>query len=152
MTTELAAASILDMKWHELASVSVPADSPLASETVSPEDAARRLIDIEKFEAQARAQMGLIDEIIPRYRTSYFNHIFNSGYSAGYYSYLWAEVLDKDAFELFRQRGIFDPATAASFKHNILEAGGSEQPMVLYERFRGASPDPQWLLKARGLK
>lgn len=152
MTTELAAASILDMKWHELASVSVPAGSPLASETVSPEDAARRLIDIEKFEAQARAQMGLIDEIIPRYRTSYFNHIFNSGYSAGYYSYLWAEVLDKDAFELFRQRGIFDPATAASFKHNILEAGGSEQPMLLYERFRGASPDPQWLLKARGLK
>lgn len=152
MTTELAAASILDMKWHELASVSVPAGSPLASETVSPEDAARRLIDIEKFEAQARAQMGLIDEIIPRYRTSYFNHIFNSGYSAGYYSYLWAEVLDKDAFELFRRRGIFDPATAASFKHNILEAGGSEQPMLLYERFRGASPDPQWLLKARGLK
>ena len=151
MTTELAAASILDMKWHELASVSVPAGSPLASETDCP-DGDGKLIDIEKFEAQAREQMGLIDEIIPRYHTSYFNHIFNSGYSAGYYSYLWAEVLDKDAFELFRERGIFDPATAASFKHNILEAGGSEQPMVLYERFRGAAPDPQWLLKARGLK
>ena len=151
MTTELAAASILDMKWHELTSVCVPADSPLASETDCP-DGDGKLIDIEKFEAQACAQMGLIDEIIPRYRTSYFNHIFNSGYSAGYYSYLWAEVLDKDAFELFRERGIFDPATAASFKHNILEAGGSEQPMLLYERFRGAAPDPQWLLKARGLK
>ena len=96
--------------------------------------------------------MGLIGEIIPRYRTSYFNHIFNSGYSAGYYSYLWAEVLDKDAFELFREKGIFDPETAASFKHNILEAGASEEPMVLYERFRGAAPDPGALLRARGLK
>ena len=131
-TAELAAASILDMKWHELASVDG--------------------IDIEKFEARVCREMGLIDEIIPRYRTSYFNHIFNSGYSAGYYSYLWAEVLDKDAFELFRERGIFDPATAASFKHNILEAGGSEEPMVLYGRFRGDAPDPQWLLKARGLE
>ena len=151
MTTELAAASILDMKWHELASVCVPAGSPLASETDCP-DGDGKLIDIDKFEAKVCGEMGLIDEIIPRYRTSYFNHIFNSGYSAGYYSYLWAEVLDKDAFELFRERGIFDPATAASFKHNILEAGGSEEPMVLYERFRGAAPDPQWLLKARGLK
>ncbi len=151
MTTELAAASILDMKWHELASVCVPAGSPLASETDCP-DGDGKLIDIEKFEAKVCGEMGLIDEIIPRYRTSYFNHIFNSGYSAGYYSYLWAEVLDKDAFELFRERGIFDPATAASFKHNILEAGGSEEPMVLYERFRGASPNPEWLLKARGLE
>ena len=151
MTTELAAASILDMKWHELASVCVPAGSELASETDCP-DGDGKLIDIVKFEEKVCKEMGLIDEIIPRYRTSYFNHIFNSGYSAGYYSYLWAEVLDKDAFELFRERGIFDPATAASFKHNILEAGGSEEPMVLYERFRGAAPDPQWLLKARGLK
>ena len=152
MTTELAAASILDMKWHELASVYVEADSPLASDEFCPEDGAKRLIDIEKFEKKVCAEMGLIDEIIPRYRTSYFNHIFNSGYSAGYYSYLWAEVLDKDAFELFRERGIFDPATAASFKHNILEKGGSEEPMVLYERFRGAAPNPKWLLRARGLR
>ncbi|MBR1538085.1 MAG: peptidase M3, partial [Bacteroidales bacterium] len=83
---------------------------------------------------------------------TYFNHIFNSGYSAGYYSYLWAEVLDKDAFELFLQKGIFDPATARSFRQNILEKGGSEEPMVLYERFRGAQPDPDALLRARGLK
>lgn len=152
MTTELAAASILDMKWHELESVYVPASSPVASETVCPADESMRLIDIEKFEAQTCREMGLIDEIIPRYRTTYFNHIFNSGYSAGYYSYLWAEVLDKDAFELFKEKGIFDSETAASFKHNILEAGGSEEPMVLYKRFRGSAPDPSALLRARGLE
>ena len=132
MTTELCAASILDMKWHELSSVEG--------------------IDIEEFEKKACREMGLIDEIIPRYRTTYFNHIFNSGYSAGYYSYLWAEVLDKDAFELFRQKGVFDPETAMSFRRNILEKGDSEDPMVLYIRFRGAQPDPDALLRARGLK
>ncbi|MBQ7575521.1 MAG: M3 family metallopeptidase [Bacteroidales bacterium] len=132
MTTELCAASILDMKWHELSSVEG--------------------IDVEAFEKKACEEMGLIGEIIPRYRTTYFNHIFNSGYSAGYYSYLWAEVLDKDAFELFMEKGIFDPATAKSFKENILEKGGSEDPMVLYKAFRGAEPDPDALLRARGLK
>ena len=132
MTTELCAASILDMKWHELSSVEG--------------------IDIEAFEKKVCEEMGLIDEIIPRYRTTYFNHIFNSGYSAGYYSYLWAEVLDKDAFELFMQKGIFDPATAKSFRQNILEKGGSEEPMTLYKTFRGAEPDPDALLRARGLK
>jgi peptidyl-dipeptidase Dcp len=132
MTTELCAASILDMKWHELSSVEG--------------------IDVEEFEKKACEEMGLIGEIIPRYRTTYFNHIFNSGYSAGYYSYLWAEVLDKDAFELFMEKGIFDPATAKSFKENILEMGGSEEPMTLYKRFRGAEPDPDALLRARDLK
>ena len=109
------------------------------------------LIDPVRFEEYVCSQMGLIDEIIPRYRTTYFNHIFNSGYSAGYYSYLWAEVLDKDAFELFRKRGIFDRRTAMSFRHNILEKGGSDDPMVLYRRFRGSEPDPSALLRARGL-
>ena len=132
MTTELCAASILDMKWHELSSVEG--------------------IDIADFEKKVCEEMGLIDEIIPRYRTTYFNHIFNSGYSAGYYSYLWAEVLDKDAFELFMQKGIYDPETAMSFRHNILEKGGSEEPMTLYKTFRGAEPDPDALLRARGLK
>ena len=132
MTTELCAASILDMKWHELTSVTG--------------------VDIEEFEEKVCREMGLIDEIIPRYRTTYFNHIFNSGYSAGYYSYLWAEVLDKDAFELFKQKGVFDKETAMSFRHNILEKGGSEDPMTLYVRFRGAQPDPDALLRARGLK
>ena len=131
-TGELAAASILDMKWHELSSVEG--------------------IDVEAFEAQVCKEMGLIDEIIPRYCSTYFNHIFgSSGYSAGYYSYLWAEVLDKDAFELFKQKGIFDPGTAMSLRRNVLEKGGSEEPMTLYRAFRGADPDPGALLRARGL-
>ena len=134
MTTELAAASILDLKWHML--------SELPSAETS---------FVEEFEKNACKEMGLIDEIIPRYRSTYFAHIFSGGYSAGYYSYLWAEVLDKDAFELFMQKGIFDPETAMSFRHNVLEKGGSEEPMDLYRRFRGADPDPAALTRARGL-
>jgi peptidyl-dipeptidase Dcp len=137
-TGELCAASILDMKWHELTAEELEKFTDAQS--------------IRDFETKVCADMGLIDEIIPRYRTTYFNHIFNSGYSAGYYSYLWAEVLDKDAFELFMQKGIFDPETAMSFRHNILEKGGSEEPMTLYKTFRGAEPDPDALLRARGLK
>ena len=131
MTTELAAAAVLDMKWHELTSAEG--------------------LDPMAFEAQACAEMGLIDEIIPRYRSTYFAHIFSGGYSAGYYSYLWAEVLDKDAFELFMQKGIFDKETAMSFRHNVLEMGGSDEPMDLYRRFRGADPDAGALLRGRGL-
>ena len=131
MTTELAAAAILDMKWHELTSAEG--------------------LDPMAFEAQACAEMGLIDEIIPRYRSTYFAHIFSGGYSAGYYSYLWAEVLDKDAFELFMQKGIFDKETAMSFRRNVLEMGGSDEPMDLYRRFRGADPDAGALLRGRGL-
>ena len=131
MTTELAAASILDLKWHMLESVEG--------------------VDPMAFEAQACAEMGLIDQIIPRYRSTYFAHIFSGGYSAGYYSYLWAEVLDKDAFELFMEKGIFDKETAASFRQNVLEKGGSDEPMDLYRRFRGADPDPAALTRARGL-
>ena len=131
MTTELAAASMLDLKWHMLESMEG--------------------VDPMEFEAEACRQMGLIDEIIPRYRSTYFAHIFSGGYSAGYYSYLWAEVLDKDAFELFTQKGVFDKATAMSFRRNVLEKGGSDEPMVLYRRFRSADPDPAALLRARGL-
>ena len=140
MTTELAAAAILDLKWHMLESL------PVISSEVEKSSSF-----VEEFEAQACAQMGLIDQIIPRYRTTYFAHIFSGGYSAGYYSYLWAEVLDKDAFELFMEKGIFDPATAKSFRENILEKGGSDEPMELYRRFRGADPDPAALTRARGL-
>ena len=107
-------------------------------------------IDLKPI-VQACQEMGLIDEIIPRYRSTYFAHIFSGGYSAGYYSYLWAEVLDKDAFELFKEKGIFDKETATSFRQNVLEMGGSDEPMDLYRRFRGADPDPKALIKARGL-
>ena len=160
MTTELAAAAILDLKWHMLSEISpLPSvgrndngDSTVISSEATPVIPSEvEESFVESFEAQACKEMGLIDEIIPRYRSTYFAHIFSGGYSAGYYSYLWAEVLDKDAFELFMQNGILDQETAMSFRRNILEKGGSEEPMVLYRRFRGAAPDPAALTRARGL-
>ena len=138
MTTELAAAAILDLKWHMVN------EMPVMSSEVETSL-------VEAFEAQACREMGLIGEIIPRYRSTYFAHIFSGGYSAGYYSYLWAEVLDKDAFELFMQKGIFDPETSMSFRRNILEKGGSDEPMTLYRTFRGADPDTGALVRGRGL-
>lgn len=140
MTSELCAASILDMKWHEL-----------TEEELARMSEGDQAANVAAFEAKVCQEMGLPEQIIPRYRTTYFNHIFNSGYSAGYYSYLWAEVLDKDTFEYFKQQGIYNPEVARSFRENLMERGGSEEPMVLYVRFRGAEPDPGALLRARGL-
>lgn len=132
MTTELCAASILDMKWHELESVEG--------------------VDINQFEHKVCQDMGLIPEIGPRYRTTYFNHIFSSGYSAGYYGYLWAEVLDKDAFSLFEQTGnVWNIPLATKFKQTFLEKGGSEEPMTLFEQFAGRKPDDTAFKKGRGL-
>lgn len=132
MTTELCAASILDMKWHELESI---------------DD-----IDVDSFEKKVCEEMGLIDEIVPRYRTTYFNHIFSSGYNAGYYSYLWAEVLDKDMFAEFEKSGnVFNPELAARFKATFLEKGGSEEPMELFRSFMGREPDNSAFLAGRGL-
>lgn len=131
-TTEYLAASLLDMEFHTLTSELT--DSPMEFE--------EKILN-EKY--------GLIPEIISRYKTSYFNHIFNSGYSAGYYSYIWAEVLDADAFAYFKQNGIFDKTTADSFRKNILERGGTEDPMTLYKKFRGAEPSIEPLIKKRGL-
>ncbi len=130
-TAELCAASILDMKWHELSSVEG--------------------IDIDSFEKKVCEEMGLIDEIIPRYRTTYFNHIFSSGYSAGYYGYLWAEVLDKDAFSAFEENGVWDLDLARKFKETFLEKGGSEDPMTLFVSFRGREPETAAFLRGRGL-
>jgi peptidyl-dipeptidase Dcp len=141
MTAELCAASILDMKWHEL-----------NVEELAKMSEGDQAANVAAFEEKVCKDMGLPEEIIPRYRTTYFNHIFNSGYSAGYYSYLWAEVLDKDAFEYFQQQGIYNPEVAAKFRKTFLERGGSEEPMVLYMMFRGAQPDPGALLRARGLE
>ena len=107
--------------------------------------------DAIAFENASMKKIGLIPEIVVRYRTPYFAHIFSGGYSAGYYSYLWAEVLDADAFEAFKENGIFDKATAISFRTNILERGGTEDPMVLYERFRGRKPSIEPMLKRKGL-
>lgn len=134
MTAELCAASILDMKWHELSNVDG--------------------IDIDKFEAQVAKEIGLIPEITFRYRSTYFNHIFGgSGYNAGYYGYLWSEVLDKDAFSIFEAstNGVWDHALATQFKETFLEKGGSEEPMVLYKSFAGREPDSRAMLRGRGL-
>ena len=131
VSVEYLAASILDLDWHTL------------TDTTSR--------DATNFERTTFDRIRLMPEIISRYRTPYFAHIFSGGYSAGYYSYIWAEVLDADAFEAFREKGLFDRNTAEAFRRNILERGGTEDPMVLYERFRGKKPTIEPLLKKRGL-
>lgn len=130
-TTEYVSASLLDMNYHA-------ATSPIT-------------IDANTFEKSAMAKAGLIDAIIPRYRSTYFQHIFSGGYSAGYYAYIWAEVLDSDAYAAFKEKGLFDQATAESFRKNILEKGGTQDPAELYKAFRGQDPDPIHLMKKRGL-
>ncbi len=141
-TTELVAAAILDMKWYTM--TATPNFNPKQTEGVEK-------LDVDKFEADAMAEIGLISEIIPRYRSTYFQHVFSGGYSAGYYSYLWSEVLDSDAFQAFVEKGnIFDQATAKSFRENVLSKGGTDEPMTLYKNFRGAEPNPIYLLKNRG--
>lgn len=131
MTTELLAAAILDMEMHCLTTMEG--------------------FDVLQFEKQLMDKLELIPQIAPRYRSTYFNHIMG-GYAAGYYSYIWAERLDTDAFEAFKEHGLFDQATATSFRKNILEKGGSDDPMKLYVTFRGAEPSLDALLKTRGLK
>ena len=130
-TTEYLAASYLDLDWH---------DVKAGDQT-----------DAETLEADAMKRIGLIDEIAPRYRSSYFQHIFSGGYSAGYYAYIWAEVLDADAFEEFKKNGLFDATTAKSFRENVLEKGGTEDPMDLYRRFKGREPNVEPLMRNRGL-
>ena len=133
ITVEYLAASILDMDWHTL-----------------PAGPAK---DTTAFENASMAKIQLPRDIVPRYRSTYFNHIFGpgGGYSSGYYAYIWSEVLDQDAFEAFREKGLFDQATARGFR-TILEKGGSDDPMTLYKAFRGREPSVEPLLRKRGLK
>ncbi len=131
-TVEYLAASLLDMKYHTL------------SEELTE--------DVMSFEEKYLDELGLIPEIYSRYRSTYFNHIFSGGYSAGYYSYIWAGVLDSDAYQAFKESSLFDKATAASFRNNILAKGGTEDPMELYKAFRGAEPSITPLLNKRGLQ
>ena len=130
-TIEYLAASMLDMNYHS-------ATAPIKAKA-------------DEFEKSAMDKIGLIDAIIPRYRSTYFQHIFSGGYSAGYYSYIWSEVLDSDAFAAFKEKGLYDQNTAASFRSNILERGGTGNPAEMYRKFRGADPDPIHLMKKRGL-
>lgn len=109
-------------------------------------------VDVNAFEEKVVEELGMPREVEYRYHSPYFKHIFGSdGYASGYYTYLWAEVLDTDGFELFKENGVFDPATARSFKENILEMGGSEDPMELYIKFRGQAPTADALLRQHGL-
>jgi peptidyl-dipeptidase Dcp len=130
-TTEYLAACYLDMAWHDTAGATD--------------------VDVDTFEQQTMEQIGKLGAVDPRYKSPYFQHIFASDdYSAGYYVYLWAEVLDADGFEAFKEKGLFDPFTATSFRKSILERGGSADPMTLYKTFRGREPDVQPLLRNRG--
>lgn len=131
-TTELVGAALLDLQWGH----------------VNPDGD----IDIEAFEKQVAGKLGMPREVQFRYRSPYFKHIFGSdGYASGYYTYLWAEVLDSDGFEKFAEDGIFNPETAKAFRENVLEAGGSDDPMKLYINFRGQEPNVDALLRNRGL-
>ena len=130
--TELLSASILDMDYHMLTSVDT--------------------IDVNAFEAASMAKMGMIPEIITRYRSTFYNHIFTTGYEAGYYSYTWSAVLDSDAFHAFVETGdIFDQATAARFRDEILSKGNTADAAVLYQNFRGRQADPKFFLEKKGL-
>ena len=108
--------------------------------------------EIEDFEQEAWKKAQVMHHIPHTCMSTQFSHIMAGGYSAGYYSYKWAEVLDADAFSLFKQNGIFDPATAQSFRDNILSRGGTEHPMTLYTRFRGQKPTIEALLQRNGIK
>lgn len=130
-TVEYLAASYLDLNYHTL-------KEPLNQ-------------NIIPFEEEAMQKIGLIKSIIPRYRSTYFTHIFSGGYSSGYYSYIWSGVLDTDAFEAFKTKSLFDAGTAKSFRTNILEKGGTADPVLLYRNFRGAEPSIEPLLRKRGL-
>ena len=135
-TTELIAASILDMKYHELTDI----------------DEINHL-DVNEFERKQMQAIGLIHQIQPRYRSTNFSHVFSGGYSAGYYAYTWAEVLDKDAFNFIKESGdLFNPELANSFRINCLQECGNDEGMVQYKKFRGQEPDIEPYLKARGLK
>lgn len=132
-TTEIIAAALLDMDFHTIEN----------AENIKTND----------FEKASMTKIGLIDEILPRYRATYFNHIFSGGYSAGYYSYLWSEVLDADAFAAFEESGdVFNKELAKKFRDNVLAPGGKRDPMEMYVSFRGRKPEVDALLKNRGLK
>ena len=122
---------LLDMAWHH--------------------NLKEEIKDVSAFEKEHLAETALLPGVEGICISTSFQHIFNGGYSSGYYSYKWAEVLDADAFEAFKEKGIFDRSVAQAFKENILEKGGSEKPMDLYKRFRGKEPSIQALLKRAGL-
>ena len=135
----------LDMAWHSLTQPFEPNSSILAESDA-------QVKPIRDFEQNAMASVQLLPVIHEAGMSTSFNHIFSGGYAAGYYSYKWAEVMEADAFSLFKENGIFNKVTAASFRKNILELGNTEEPEVLYERFRGREASVDALLERSGVK
>ena len=134
-TTEYLAASLLDQAWHQITADEVPVAA-----------------DVEAFEADALEAAGVaLDAVPPRYRSTYFSHIWSSGYSAGYYSYIWSEVLDADSVEWFKENGGLLRDNGDHFRRTLLSKGGSVDAMTLFRDFRGADPDVRPLLVRRGL-
>jgi peptidyl-dipeptidase Dcp len=131
-TTEYMGAALLDMSWHSLTDPT-------------------EITDVNAFEVEAMKKAGLISEIIPRYRSTYFSHIFAGGYSSGYYAYIWSEIMAADAYAAFKENGIFDRKTADAFRNSILSQGGTDDPITLYKRFRGREAKIAPLLEQRGL-
>jgi peptidyl-dipeptidase Dcp len=129
---EFVAAALLDLAYHTRTNT-------------------EQIADINKFEREAMQKIGLIPEIVPRYRSTYFKHPFTGEYTAGYYSYRWSAVLDADAFEAFKENGYFDKTTATAFRKNILERGHTDDLMKLYVNFRVHNPEVYPLLKREGL-
>jgi peptidyl-dipeptidase Dcp len=131
-TVEYLAASFLDMDWHTMTEA--------------------KEVDAREFEKSSMKKIGLMPEILPRYRSTYFNHIFGGDYSSGYYSYIWSEVLDADAFNAFVKSGnVLDKELASKYRKYILASGGTDDSMELYKKFRGQEPTIEPLLAKRGL-
>ena len=130
-TTEYLSAALLDMSWHSLTTAEIQ--------------------DAKSFEANVLKEIGLIKEISPRYRTGYYSHIFSGGYSASYYGYIWSNIYDADTWLAFKEKGIFDQNTAELYRKHVLEPGGTEDPTIMYRRFRGQDPKVEPLLERRGL-
>ena len=128
---------LLDMAWHSLKLFNNKSDNEIKS--------------VKEFEVEAFKSTQLYPDVAENCMSTAFSHIFQGGYSAGYYSYKWAEVLDADAFEYFKESGIFNKETAAKFKDFVLSQGGTQKPMELYKQFRGQEPTPDALLKRAGL-
>jgi peptidyl-dipeptidase Dcp len=132
-TVELLSSAILDMDWHSTTE--------------------KNEIEVNRFEKQSMDHIHLIAQIVPRYRSTYFSHIFSLGYDAGYYSYVWAETLDADAFEAFKNNGnIFDQKLAKAYRTQILEKGNTQNPAILYQNFIGHTPNAEALMRRKGLK
>ncbi|XOV78663.1 MAG: M3 family metallopeptidase [Aestuariibacter sp.] len=130
-TTEYLSAALLDMKWHTLTDAEIR--------------------EADAFETAAMEEIGLIEEIAPRYRSTYFSHIFAGGYASGYYGYIWSNIYDADTWKLFTEKGVFDKDTAEAYRKWVLETGGTGDPAEMYRKFRGQDPDISALLERRGL-